>query len=218
MTAYAIYQKMTDEVYKLKHHEFIYSNNPERIFTHLQDDNGSTWLVEKIYSASEYPALGYVHTSDGYAGAIYRNDQSGEIIIVNAGTEKILSVDGINAVQMVLGNVPTQYNSARRIVQDALALSPNIDTISVAGHSLGGSLAQLQAIEFGTEAITFNAYDIRRIFDSEKFCSRISPRDAALFAAFNESSFPELFAAFRAGKNTSRITNINIHHFNTSAA
>ena len=218
MPAYTIYQRMTDEVYKLKRSDFINSNNPERIFNHIEDDDGSTWLVERVYSASAYPALGYVQTSDGYAGAIYRNNQTGELIIVNAGTEKILSVDGINVAQMVLGNVPTQYSTARRIVQDALTLTKDIAAVSVTGHSLGGSLAQLQAIEFGTEAVTFNAYDIRRILDSEQHRSKIPPRDASLFETLNDNAFPELFAAFRAGRNSSRIVNINIHHFNTSVA
>lgn len=218
MPAYTIYQRMTDEVYKLKRSDFIHSNNPERIFNHIDDDDGSIWLVERVYSASSYPALGYVQTNDGYAGAIYRNNQTGELIIVNAGTEKILSVDGINVAQMVLGNVPTQYSTARRIVQEALTLTKNVSAVSVTGHSLGGSLAQLQAIEFGTEAITFNAYDIRRILDSEQHRRKIPPRDAKLFESLNDSTFPELFAAFRAGRNSRRIVNINIHNFNTAVA
>lgn len=152
MEQYNIYQQMSQNVYKLKeNNDFISEkeNDPLTLLHDIPDTDGSTWKAEKVYSASENTGPGNVHTSDGYAGAIYRNSLTNEVIVVNAGTEPGIP-DIANDAQMALGNVPLQYSSARQMMQDAITLSGgNTSEISVAGHSLGGSLAQLLAVEFG---------------------------------------------------------------------
>ena len=207
MPAYTIHQQMSQNVYKLKSKEFLDSPDPMSLFKNISGENGSIWKVEKVYSASENTGPGNVHTSDGYAGAIYRNSLTNEVIVVNAGTEPGIP-DIANDAQMALGNVPLQYSSARQMMQDAIALSGgNTSEISVAGHSLGGSLAQLLAVEFGVPAVTFNAYGVNDILQLDSNGNPILQMGEYLQNLFNQSLFPDLFAAYHSGVNESQIIN-----------
>lgn len=209
MPAYTIHQQMSQNVYKLKSKEFLDSPDPMSLFKNISGENGSIWKVEKVYSASENTGPGNVHTSDGYAGAIYRNSLTNEVIVVNAGTEPGIP-DIANDAQMALGNVPLQYSSARQMMQDAIALSGgNTSEISVAGHSLGGSLAQLLAVEFGVPAVTFNAYGVNDILQLDSNGNPILQMGEYLQNLFNQSLFPDLFAAYHSGVNESQIMGLD---------
>lgn len=159
MQKYNIYQQLSDAVYQLKQDPSISNEkkDPKTLLPSIPGENGSIWKVEKVYSASEYAGGGNVHTSDGYAGAIFRNNLTNEVIIVNAGTMSAL--DYFNDGQMVVNGIPLQYNSARQMAQDAMQIAKEHNgMISTSGHSLGGSIAQLLAVEFRIPAVTFNAF------------------------------------------------------------
>ena len=159
MQKYNIYQQTSNAVYQLKQDPSISNEkkDPKTLLPSIPGENGSIWKVEKVYSASEYTGGGNVHTSDGYAGAIYRNSLTNDVIIVNAGT--MSAVDYFNDVQMAVNGIPLQYNSARQMAQDAMQIAKEHNgMISTSGHSLGGSIAQLLAVEFRIPAVTFNAF------------------------------------------------------------
>ena len=87
MQAYEIYQEMSHDVYKLKNGGAL---------TNISGSGGETWVLEKTYSSDKSMAktdpnnksgTENIQTGDGYAGAIYRNDKTGEVIVVNAGTQ-----------------------------------------------------------------------------------------------------------------------------------
>ncbi len=58
---------------------------------------------------------------------------------------------------MYLGKLPEQYQNANEVYKQIKQSYPN-SIITVTGHSLGGSLAQLISAENGCQAVTFNAY------------------------------------------------------------
>ncbi|MFA6971699.1 MAG: YqiA/YcfP family alpha/beta fold hydrolase, partial [Gallionella sp.] len=97
----------------------------------------------------------------GYQGyAFARLDAAGnpvEIVIANRGTEPTSSLDRTADLQMVANKLPDQYQFAKQFLDQVLSTNLNA-TITVTGHSLGGSLAQLLAAQTGLSAVTFNPY------------------------------------------------------------
>lgn len=89
----------------------------------------------------------------GFKAIAYENNN--QIIIAARGTDDEL--DAINDFQMVFGSVPNQYNDMRQFYNQIKEENPDKEII-LAGHSLGGSLAQLVASATGEKAITFNAF------------------------------------------------------------
>jgi len=166
MANYQVNQKLSDIVYGLKKDK-VYST-PNYVMV-----SGSTGIW-KLVSPSDVmvrtqneqvqPNEG-IYSSSGYAGAVYVNDTTKEVIIVNAGTDH--GMDFYSDTQMALGFVPDQYAEARRMAQEAVALASSLGySVSVTGHSLGGALSQLVAVEFGIPATTFNAYGVKPILDN----------------------------------------------------
>lgn len=114
----------------------------------------------------------YEHASNpatGYQGTVYRDKSSGEFIVAHRGTESP-SVDKMDAIADV-----TMVNSRTNIqAQDALALTARAQafankekiahpdlatpTVSVTGHSLGGTLAQITSHHYGLRGEAFNPY------------------------------------------------------------
>lgn len=103
--------------------------------------------------------------SNGFYAQVWK--KGNDIVIVYRGTElkPFLEAkkDVNNDIAMVRGKIPAQTT-------DALALHDRIKreypdcTITLTGHSLGGSLAQIVSAIRGTFAVTFNAYGTRNMF------------------------------------------------------
>ncbi|MCC4594352.1 lipase [Xanthomonas campestris pv. phormiicola] len=116
----------------------------------------------------DYRRIEYMDRPSGYQGIIYQRIDNGEIIAVHRGTEfdRQPMHDGIYADG---GMVATRHNAQ---AADAIELTRHaIDMaereakryghkpqVTVAGHSLGGDLAQVTAHHFGLKGETFNAY------------------------------------------------------------
>ncbi|TDK22678.1 hypothetical protein E2F46_12995 [Luteimonas aestuarii] len=104
----------------------------------------------------------------GYQGTIYQRMDSGEIIVAHRGTEfererwKDLAVtDGL----MVAGRTNPQAadaialtERAREIAQEQAGRRGFTPEVTVTGHSLGGTLAQISAHYYDLRGETFNAY------------------------------------------------------------
>lgn len=114
----------------------------------------------------------------GYFGAAYFNSRTKEVILVNRGTEPTDVRDLRSDAQMLLDQVPDQFDSAERFyrrVRTQLQTREDLfgATLSITGHSLGGSLTQLliatHAIEqfggVGVFAQTFNALGVRHLLN-----------------------------------------------------
>jgi hypothetical protein len=99
----------------------------------------------------------------GYQGTAYQRLDTGEIIIAHRGTEfdrEPLHDGGVDA-GMVLAGVNAQTSDAmaftKRVIEHAQQQSPPLH-VSVTGHSLGGTLAEITASRYGLQGETFNAY------------------------------------------------------------
>lgn len=115
----------------------------------------------------------------GYFGAAYFNARTKEVILVNRGTELTDARDLASDAQMLLDQVPDQFNSADSVYSDVRSLIINRTefqgaTLSITGHSLGGSLTQLLIATHAGEVIngsgisgqTFNALGVNGLLNN----------------------------------------------------
>jgi hypothetical protein len=120
-------------------------------------------------------------TSDnvtGYFGTAYFNSRTKEVILVNRGTELTDVRDLRSDAQMLLDQVPDQFASAESFygaVGDLLSSREDLAgaTMSITGHSLGGSLTQLLIATHANDVIngsgvsgqTFNALGVKGLLN-----------------------------------------------------
>ncbi|MDM0090463.1 MULTISPECIES: XVIPCD domain-containing protein [unclassified Variovorax] len=105
--------------------------------------------------------------STGFQATAYWRIDTGEVIIAFRGTEfgREPVQDGLVDAGMALAGVNAQARDANAFTQKVLdrakadaEKSNRPFTVTVTGHSLGGTLAQLEAHRFGLRGETFNAY------------------------------------------------------------
>lgn len=125
---------------------------------------------EVVLDGVAYKVLEYVdNPRNGYQGTVYQRVDSGEIVVAHRGTEfererwnDLLKTDGA----MVLGRINPQAEDAialtrwARVYAEREAMQPggSASEVTVTGHSLGGTLAQITAHHFDLRGETFNAY------------------------------------------------------------
>ena len=115
-------------------------------------------------SGGRYRAVYILDDASGYYGVVFEHEDTRELVVAHRGTEPtgdfvrdILLTDA----QMVVQRINQQRSAAIWLVEQALKLSdesPDKPPVTLTGHSLGGSLAQLTALHFGLSAETFNAF------------------------------------------------------------
>jgi hypothetical protein len=107
-------------------------------------------------------------TSDpvtGYQGVAYRRDDTGEVVIAHRGTEQIIRDGVLTDGGMVFAGTNLQTHDAmaftQRVIEEAKRKSEERNqplNVTVTGHSLGGTLAEITAYKYGLHGETFNAY------------------------------------------------------------
>ncbi|WP_363800249.1 XVIPCD domain-containing protein [Lysobacter firmicutimachus] len=111
-----------------------------------------------------YAVVQRVDRPSGYQGAIYRRADTGEYVVAHRGSEFLREPDkdGAGADLAMIGQrINPQSEDAIALTRQALMLARASEPpapVSVAGHSLGGCLAQIAAHRFGLRGETFNAY------------------------------------------------------------
>ncbi|MDQ1062339.1 MULTISPECIES: XVIPCD domain-containing protein [Stenotrophomonas] len=122
---------------------------------------------EKVYlSGNQYKIREHVNDPrTGYQGTIYQRVDSKEIVVAHRGTAELIKDGVLTDAPMVLARSNPQAVQAitltQRAVDEAKRLSDNAGRdilVTVTGHSLGGSLAQITAHHHGLKGETFNAY------------------------------------------------------------
>ncbi|WP_454832833.1 XVIPCD domain-containing protein [Pseudoxanthomonas wuyuanensis] len=108
---------------------------------------------------------------NGYQGTIYQRVDTGEIIVAHRGTEpdqglgQILRDGALTDGAMATARINPQSADAIALTQRAIVRAKDIGRetgitpeVTVTGHSLGGTHAQITAHQFGLRGETFNAY------------------------------------------------------------
>lgn len=142
--------------------------------TSRKDDIGFHYVLKQaaIYSyrgnnsrlPHGYRVIESVNNDDNgfYADVLSDGDN---IIIAYRGTEISSPEDLENDYYMLQKKLPMQTIDALKLYDKVERVYPN-KTISLTGHSLGGSLAEIVSGIRGAFAVTFNAYGIRDMFKS----------------------------------------------------
>jgi hypothetical protein len=101
----------------------------------------------------------------GYAGTIYQRTDTGEMVVAHRGTEFQPNRNGFQDLVLADGGMVVnrrtngQGDQAVALTERAIALAGgDASKVTVTGHSLGGTLAQISAAETGVRGETFNAY------------------------------------------------------------
>jgi len=125
-----------------------------------------------------------VDFKSGFHGSVYVNG-AGQTAIVFQGTRGWN--DWLTDVQQLVGtHLPRQYEQAENFVQEAIA-KYGLDHCILAGHSLGGGLAQFTAARMGLKAYTFNPAGL------------VVGLPAVLSGAENRNQSPEILHVIAAG-------------------
>lgn len=126
----------------------------------------TVYLGDKAFTVLGYEA----DSSTGFHATAYRSvDVPHNIIIAYRGTDpdflhhtRTTGQDAAVDFQMVRDRVNPQKADAgaftAEMIRKAEAHGIPLDQITVAGHSLGGTLAEIEAWEFKLHGATFNAY------------------------------------------------------------
>ncbi|WP_152566237.1 XVIPCD domain-containing protein [Lysobacter antibioticus] len=100
--------------------------------------------------------------SSGYQGVMFQREDSREIVVAHRGTEfKTELIDDVLRADagMVARRANQQAKDAIEFTQQAKAMAEAQGApLTVTGHSLGGTLAQITAAKLGLQGETFNAY------------------------------------------------------------
>lgn len=126
------------------------------------------WEKGVTADGARYAIVDQVSRPSGYQGTLYKNIETGELVVAHRGTEfdRQLVKDGIVADGgMVLAGVNSQAADAAAFTRSAIEEYERLEARGyltsrpiVVGHSLGGTLAQITAYEYGLKGETFDAY------------------------------------------------------------
>ncbi|WP_373762126.1 hypothetical protein [Neisseria dentiae] len=114
----------------------------------------------------QYEVVKALHTKSGYDGYILHRKDTNELIVAHRGTwpEKgALTADVLTDLGMAVNQINNQYPDAKRLTEMAIKYSQEDiryqgAAVRQAGHSLGGTLAQLCGYNYAQQTETFNAY------------------------------------------------------------
>ena len=102
-------------------------------------------------------------SNTGFFARVLQKDN--DIIIAIRGTDFSNGLDLRNDIAMARSRIPAQTTEALKLYDKVAAEYPNAHIV-LTGHSLGGSLAQIVGAIRGAEAVTFNAYGTRDMFQT----------------------------------------------------
>ena len=95
--------------------------------------------------SSTYKVVFAGQALDGYRGAVFVNEATGEVVVSNGGTQPSDFNDIISDLTMGPGSPPPQLVDATNLTRWAqhYATENDLGEVTATGHSLGGALAQL---------------------------------------------------------------------------
>lgn len=124
------------------------------------NDYGNVHLVSPAGLPSEFNNFKWSDSNTGFSSALYSVDHGNgniELVYATQGTNPLDLQDWVNNGQQALGQVSAQYTQS---VNNAVVLAKwahdNGYTLSFTGHSLGGGLANANALATGLPATIYN--------------------------------------------------------------
>jgi len=134
----------------------------------LSQDSYNAHKPHQVVTIAEVDYKVLDQTSDpvtGYQGVAYRRDDTGEVVIAHRGTEQIIRDGVLTDGGMVFTGTNLQTHDAmaftQRVIEETKRKSEERNqplNVTVTGHSLGGTLAEITAYKYGLHGETFNAY------------------------------------------------------------
>jgi hypothetical protein len=128
-------------------------------------------------NGQQYTVFGYKDDPvTGFHATAYRSKDTGEVIIAYRGTDPDFHGHKLTMAQdiavdatMVRDAVNPQKGEASaftaEMIDKAARLGIPKEQVTVAGHSLGGTLAEIEAAKFGLHGTTLNAYGAEGLTD-----------------------------------------------------
>ncbi len=109
-----------------------------------------------------YKVLDIKNEANGFQALVLQ--KGNDIVICYRGTEGLNKKDLGNDLEMFRRMIPSQARNALDLYDEYRRDYPNYN-ITVIGHSLGGSLAQIVGTLRDVTAVTFNAFGTRDILE-----------------------------------------------------
>lgn len=114
----------------------------------------------------QYKVLEHVdNPRNGYQGTVYQRVDTKEIVVSHRGTEQFLLDAVVTDGAMVTARTNLQAKDALALTERAMLIADRYAVghdhkpeVTVTGHSLGGTLAQISAHHFDLKGETFNAF------------------------------------------------------------
>lgn len=174
------------------------ANVTARIYGDLWDDalsSISPWLIPSLdfsgNSADFVTRKVWDEAGSGFYAEALEDTRTGDIVLAFRGTNALSVTDWVNNAQQALSDYTClrseQYSAAVRAALEARRDFPRLSLI--AGHSLGGGLAQLAALRLGMRAVCFNSAGLAS-------------------TTIAESGIP----AAAVSENAARITHVNVRY------
>ena len=118
-----------------------------------------------VANGVSYQVVDVEDDPSGYEGMTLWDQVSKSIVVVNRGTQSVADV--WSDAKMAFQTVSNQWQGAMALGSRVAALATQRGATSIycAGHSLGGTLTQMQAAYFGWTGYTFNAYGADQIYN-----------------------------------------------------
>ena len=173
------------------------SRMSERNYAELAEDSYRDRTVgsQLTLGDNQYRILQHVSSErNGYAGTIYQDISSRQIIVAHRGTND--ARDAFTDVQMVTHRVNSQATDALRLTDEAVRLAEAerqrtglAPEVSTTGHSLGGTLSQYTAFRRDLPGRSFNGYGAVEI-DSGVFPGMREGQNANAFKSYYRITDP----------------------------
>lgn len=170
-----------------------------------------------------------------YQGVVYQDVRTNEIVVAHRGTSSLMDVNV--DLKMVIHKANIQAEDAAKLTIMALKEADKFHNkhpeqsqprITQVGHSLGGTLAQIQSYRFKQEGVTFNAYGAAALNGipkgGDKVINYSLASDAVSAAALGTSQGMTNATLFSVQRNQYLIGELNPHlnrvgmHINESAS
>ncbi|WP_159458317.1 Mbeg1-like protein [Listeria sp. ILCC792] len=144
---------MTDEG-NFKLSQWVYSDSKLKVGKTIKIKDGTWTTIKSINSSNGLQAVAVVPTKEYQAYKAGKSNHFSKVVFVSRGSEEL--ADWKQNAKLINNKVDDQFKSYESFVNQFLK-DYQVDDYSFTGHSLGGALAQYEAVKHTKNAVTFAA-------------------------------------------------------------